>query len=107
MAEIDPFKIMRNTATLDAYRRYERDARAAGQPWLAIGLALVPVQLALALYGIFHLEHRGLLLPFGLLTLASGLCSIIAALKSCSFRKSHPFVMPETSSAFVGEGKVA
>jgi hypothetical protein len=107
MAEIDPLKLMRNTATLDAYRRHERDARAAGQPWLAIGLTLVPVQIALALYGIYHHAHRGLYLIFGLLMVASGLSTSISALKSRSFRQSHPFVTPETSSAFGGESKVA
>ena len=107
MAEIDPFKRGRNTATLEAYRRYEREARAAGQPWLAIGLALVPVQIALALYGLFHPQHRGLYLIFGLLLVASGLSTSIAALRSRSFRQAHPFVAPETSSAFGGESKAA
>jgi len=107
MAEIEPLKLMRNTATLTAYRRYEGEVRAAAQPWLAIGLAMVPVQIPLALYGIYHLEHRGLFLIFGLLLVASGLCGSIAVLKSRSFRQSHPFVTAETSSAFGGESKVA
>jgi hypothetical protein len=107
MAEIDPLKLMRNTATLDAYRRHKRDQRAAGQPWLAIGLALVPVQIALALYGLYHPEHRELYLIFALLMVASGLSTSIAALKSRAFRQSHPFVTPETASAFGGESKVA
>ena len=107
MAEIDPLIIMRNTATLDAYRRYERDARAGGQPWLLISLALVPTQIVLALYGLFHLEHRGLYLIFGLLLVACGLSMGIAALKSRSFRQSHPFAPPDTTSAFGGESNVA
>ena len=51
MDPIDPIKVVRNSATLEAYRQHQRALRGAAQPWLTIALAAVVLQLGLLLYG--------------------------------------------------------
>lgn len=40
MSNIDPYKVMRNTETLNAYRKYNKSVLSASQPWSTISLGI-------------------------------------------------------------------
>jgi hypothetical protein len=103
---IDPLKVMRNPATLQAYRQYQRAVWAAAQPWLAIGLIVVALQISLFLFALFHNGFRDLSLLFSLLMFAYGLSFGVAGLRVWLYRRSHPFVLPEAPSVFGKGGNV-
>jgi hypothetical protein len=95
MAQIDPLKLVRNSATLEAYRQHQRAVRAAAQPWLTIALVAVVLQIGLSLYGLFHLGFRDLSLLSSLLLIVFGLCLSIAGVRAWLYRRSHPFELLE------------
>jgi hypothetical protein len=104
---IDPFKVMRNSATLRAHREHQRALLGAGQPWFSIGIVAIALEL-----GILFLEFsrgnfgdRNLLLIYLLLMFAGGLCFLVGGLRAWSYRRSHPLVLPETPSPFGTGGK--
>jgi len=99
MAPIDPLKLMRNAATLQAYRQHERSVRAAAQPWLTIALVAALLQIGLFWYELFHDRFRGLSLLNGLLMTVFGLAFATAALRAWLYRRSHPFELPEPGRA--------
>ncbi|HZZ32595.1 MAG TPA: hypothetical protein VFE10_11450 [Phenylobacterium sp.] len=99
MDQIDPLKLVRNSATLEAYRQNQRAVRAAAQPWLTIGLVAVVLQIGLFLYALFHDGFRDLGLLFNLLVFASGLSFGVAGIRAWLYRRSHPFELPEAPSA--------
>lgn len=105
---IDPLKVMRNPATLQAYRQHQRALWAAGQPWFSIGLAAMALEFSVLLFALFRgtFGDRNLLLIFSLLMFASGLCFLFAGVRVRLYRRSHPLVLPETSSRFGQAGNV-
>jgi hypothetical protein len=94
MAQIDPLKLVRNSATLGAYRQHQRAVRAAAQPWLTIGLVAAVLEIGLSVYGLFHLSFRDLSLISSLLMIVFGLSFGVAGIRAWLFRRSHPFEMP-------------
>ena len=42
MDRINPYAVMRNTATFEAYRAYTREAAKAGQGFFVLGIILMP-----------------------------------------------------------------
>ena len=108
MSYIDPLKVMRNPATLRAYRQHQRALWVAGQPWLSIGLVAIALEVSLFLFALFRgsFGNRNLFLIFSLLMLAYGLCFLMAGVRVWLYRRSHPFVLPETPSPFGKSGNV-
>ncbi|HVY35050.1 MAG TPA: hypothetical protein VG960_11595 [Caulobacteraceae bacterium] len=100
MAQIDPLKLMRNRATLEAYRRHQGEVWAAAQPWLTFALIGASVEIGLFLYGLSHprIFHDFSLLS-SLLVFVSGCSFGIASLRAWLFRRAHPFELPGTPSA--------
>jgi hypothetical protein len=97
---IDPLKVVRNPETLKAYRDHQRAARTAGQPWFGIGLVLLALDVGLLLFALFRggFGNGKLYVIFSSLTLAYGLCLLIAGVRTWLFRRSHPLVLPEPPS---------
>jgi len=100
MATIDPLKLMRNTATLEAYRQHQRAIRAAAQPWLTVALVTALLQIGLFWYELFHNGFRSLSLLYSLLMIVFGLALATAGIRAWLYRRSHPFELPEPPSAF-------
>jgi hypothetical protein len=97
---IDPLKIVRNPATLQAYRQHQRALWAVALPWLAIGLVAVALQISLFLFALFHNGFRDLSLLFNLLMFGSGVSFGVAGIRVWLYQRSHPFVLPETPPPF-------
>ena len=95
MPQIDPLKLVRNSATLGAYRQHQRAVRAVAQPWLTIGVVAVVLQSSVSLFGLFHHGFRYLGLLGGLLGLVFGLSSCVAGIRTWLYLRSHPFELPE------------
>jgi len=97
MDQIDSFKLMRNSATLEAYRRYQREVRAVTRLWRTIALIVAFLEISLVMYGFFHhrIIHEFSLLV-SLLVLVFGLSFSIAGLREWRFRRAHPFELPGT-----------
>jgi uncharacterized RDD family membrane protein YckC len=98
---IDPLKVMRSPATLQAYRQHQRALWAAGQPWLIIGLIVIALQVSLFLFALLHngLGSRDLSLLFSLLMFIYGVSFAVAGMRVWLYRRSHPFVLPEVPPA--------
>jgi hypothetical protein len=107
MATTDPFKLTRNTATLEAYRQHQRAIRAAAQPWLTVAfVALLAAGLGegLCLRALSHNDNfRILSLLSSLLVLVFGLASAISGIRARRYIRSHPLELPEPPSAFGGD----
>jgi hypothetical protein len=97
---IDPLKVMRNPATLQAYRQHQRALWAAAQPWLAICLVVIALQISLFLFALFHSNFHGLSLLFSLLMFVYGASFCIAGIRAWLYQRSHPLVLPETPPPF-------
>jgi hypothetical protein len=95
MAQVDPLKLVRNSATLEAYRQHQRAVRAAAQPWLTIALVAVVLEIGLFLYWLFHLGFRDLSLLSSLLVFVFGLSFGVAGIRAWLYQRSHPFELPE------------
>ena len=95
MTQIDPLKVMRNSATLEAYRHHQRAVRSAAQPWLIIALVAVALEVGLFLYALLHHGLRDLSLLSGVLVMVFGLSFLVAALRAWRYRRSHPLDLPE------------
>lgn len=96
MAQIDPLKLVRNTASLEAYRQHQRAVVAAGQPWGLIGIVAAILSISLNLYGLFHLGFRHqVTLLWNLLFLVFALSSGVAGIRTWRYLRSHPFELPE------------
>jgi predicted lysophospholipase L1 biosynthesis ABC-type transport system permease subunit len=99
MDPIDPLKVVRNTATLEAYRQHQRALRGAAQPWLTIALAAVVLQIGLLFYELLRHDVRNLSLLSNLLMFAFGLSFCVAAIRAWLYRRSHPLELPEARSS--------
>ena len=95
MAQIDPLKLVRNSATLEAYRQHQRAVRAAAQPWLTIAPVAVVLQIGLFLYSLFHHAFRDLSLLSSLIMFVGGLCFGVAGIRAWLYTRSHPFELLE------------
>jgi hypothetical protein len=96
MTQIDPLKLVRNPATLEAYRQHQRAVRAAAQPWLIVAVVAVFLEIGLFLYGLLRQGFRDLSLLSGLLIMVFGLAFFVAALRAWLYQRAHPFELPET-----------
>ena len=96
MDYIDPLKVMRNPQTLAAYRDYQRQVRAAGQPWLTIALILTLAEIALIAFALWRndLHDRVLLSAYLALLFVSGLCFAVATFRMWRFRRTHRLELP-------------
>jgi len=94
MEYVDPLNVMRNPQTLAAYRRYQREVRAAGQPWLTIAIALAVIEIGYVLVMLLRNHLAGGVLISSLLIFAFGLSFAIAALRMWLFRRCHPLELP-------------
>jgi len=93
---INPYAVMRNTATLQAYRAYVRDAYRAGQPFIGLGVLPMLLMPGTAVLMGDHSLHR---LPidwkwwFAAVTLLLGLAGLsmgVGFLRMAKYRREHP-----------------
>lgn len=94
MTYIDPLKVVRNPETLQAYRRYQRALRGAGQPWLTICCVAAPTGIGLSLYAAFHNNFRMASLASSVGMLVFGVSFAVASFRMWRFRRSHPLELP-------------
>jgi hypothetical protein len=95
MTQIDPLAVVRNSATLDAYRQHQRAIRAAAQPWLIVALLAAGLEIGLFLYGLRHQGLHELGLLRGLPLMVFGLSFFTAALRAWLYQRAHPLELPE------------
>jgi len=93
---INPYAVMRNTATLEAYRAYNRAAMKAGAPFFVMGAILLPVWTPLQALAErrFGLAHAMALPLFVALMIGPAvvclLFTVIGVLRTLRFRREHP-----------------
>ncbi len=96
MEQINPYAVMRNTATYEAYRAYNRASWKAGQGLVLAGTMLPALWVPLELLVGQRLGHTRVaempLLAVLLIapTILSLACLTIGALKIAKFRREHP-----------------
>jgi hypothetical protein len=94
--QINPYAVVRNTATYEAYRAYNRAAWKAGQGLVMAGMVLPGLWVPLELLIGQRLGHtRGAEVPLLAVfliapTILSLACLIVGALKIAKFRREHP-----------------
>ena len=90
MEHVDPYKVMRNTRTLETYRARQRAAWGAAQPFATI--ALIAWIMAIPLTGSGVFGHRlGQMLLHGELMLAvGGLAFLVGVIRMRRYLKRHP-----------------
>jgi hypothetical protein len=99
LEQINPYAVMRNTATYEAFRAYHRELIRAGQGLVVLGTILpslwIPIEFALARrLGQPKLGDMPLFLAVVLgPAVLSGLLVVIGYLKMQRYRREHP--MPE------------
>lgn len=102
MSDIDPFKVTRNTASLEVYRQHRRAVRAAAQPWLAIALFAAVIQIGLFLYRLVDHGFRDLVVASSLTMVVFGISFGIGSVRANLFRRAHPLQLPEVRSTWDG-----
>jgi hypothetical protein len=94
--QINPYAVMRNTATYEAFKAYKREAMKAGAPFFVVGTTLIPVSISLQGLTEQAFVHSGrVALPLLMAwTMAPAvLCLLftaIGALRIRQFRREHP-----------------
>ena len=96
MEQINPYAVIRNTATYEAFKAYTRRAAMAGQPFFIGGFFLSILTPQLLLFGSRWLLHTSSLdwrwavacmaLPIGLGAVLMG----VGVVKTLRFRREHP-----------------
>lgn len=96
MDHIDPLKVMRNPQTLAAYRDYQRQMRAAGQPWLTMALVAGVAEISVVGFALWRNELRDQVLfrSFLVLFFSSAVFLAVAALRMRRFQRAHPLQLP-------------
>lgn len=107
MSYVDPLKLVRNPATLQAYRDHQRAVRRAGQPWLGLGLAAMALEVGVLFVALWRgrFGDQALLTGFLVLMFAAALCLLIGGVRARSYRRAHPLVLPEAGAPFAMGGK--
>jgi hypothetical protein len=93
---INPYAVLRNTATYDAFKAYSRKAAMSGHPFFMAGVFLGVLAPQILLFGSRWLPHKSPLdwrWAFACLALSvalSGICLGIGAMRTIRFRREHP-----------------
>jgi O-antigen/teichoic acid export membrane protein len=90
MEHVDPYKVVRNTATLQAYRDRLKAARRAGQPFLWIWVAAILLNLLIEIPALLGGGFKGAGLAISLLLIVGGVSGLIAALRIRRYLRRHP-----------------
>src|ERR1700761_8249975 len=95
MEHINPYAVMRNTATHEAYKAYNRKAFLAGQPYvlLATALASLAPGTALIVRDLLHRPRGDLWIASGCYTLPITLAAIlmiVGLIRIRRFKKANP-----------------
>ena len=96
MEQINPYAVMRNTATYEAFKAYSRKTAMAGQPFFIGALLLGVLAPQIFLFGSRWLLHKSPLdwrLAFACMALSVGLSGVllgVGVLKTIRFRREHP-----------------
>jgi hypothetical protein len=94
--QINPYAVVRNTATYEAYRAYMRDAYKASQPFFALGMLPMLLMPGAAVLMETHTLHRSLMDSRWAFTavIASlslgGLSMGVGFLRMAKYRRDHP-----------------
>lgn len=96
MRDVDPYAVLRNPATLAAYRQHHRAVRRAARPWIALAVVLAALMVSSAVYALFHAGFRRSFMFLAVPSLAAGvgLASGIAGLRMAAYRRDHPAAPP-------------
>jgi hypothetical protein len=99
MERINPYAVMRNTATFEAYRAYNRGLFRAGHPFLVLGfVACLTPAFAAPIGSLFHPPEADLwkwaLAGMVLLFVVCGLSMGLGIWRMAKFRREHP-IPPE------------
>ena len=95
MELINPYAVVRNTATHEAYKAYNRKAAMAGQPYISLAIALLGLGPAAAMIAreVLHRPHRDLWVVFICylvpVTLAA-ILMLVGVVRMLRFRKANP-----------------
>jgi hypothetical protein len=90
MEHVDPYKVMRNTATLQAHRDRLRAARRAGQPFLWIWLGALVLILLIEIPSLLWGSFKGASLAISLLLGFGSVNGLLAALRVRRYLREHP-----------------
>lgn len=96
MERINPYAVMRNTATLEAYRAYTREATKAGAPFFVMATVLLPLWISfqgLLEPRVVHAHVLGLPLFAAWMFGPAALCllfTVLGALRVRKYRREHP-----------------
>jgi hypothetical protein len=94
--QINPFAVVRNTATHEAFKAYKREEMKAGAPFFLVGAALLPVSLSfqgLTEQAFVQSGKVDLLLLVAWAMAPAVLCLLftgIGVLRMRRFRREHP-----------------
>ena len=95
MEQINPYAVIRNTATHEAYKAYNRKAAMAGQPFFSLAIVLLGLAPAMGLFSreVLHRPHGDLrvafLCYFVPVTLAA-ILMLVGVVRMLRFRKANP-----------------
>jgi hypothetical protein len=90
MEHVDPYKVIRNTATLQAYRDRQRAAWRSAQPFLAICGGAYVLVLLTDILALRRGNNGGAVLVMSLLFVLGGLSGVVAALRVRRYLRDHP-----------------
>ncbi len=96
MEQINPYAVMRNTATYEAFKAYSRKAAMAGQPFFVGGLLLSLLAPQVFLFGSRWLLHksppdwRWAFACMALSMAVGGVLLGVGFMKTIRFRRDHP-----------------
>ena len=95
MEQINPYAVMRNTATHEAYKAYNRKVAMAGQPFVSLAFALIGLTPAMGLFAreVLHRPHRDPWVAFACYFVPVTLAAVLAAIggvRVLRFKKANP-----------------
>jgi hypothetical protein len=98
MERINPYAVMRNTATLEAYRARQRGVMWAGQPFTSFAIVCLTFVFFIApnlgdfprLFGLGPRMTLWIVLGSAIIPLAGGAFVLLAALRTRRYLREHP-----------------
>jgi Flp pilus assembly protein TadB len=91
MEHVDPYAVLRNTATLQAYRDRQKAAHRSAQPFLSISACAVALALLIYLPGLLRSNFRTEVVAISsVLLVVGGVTGIIAARRRSRYLREHP-----------------
>ena len=90
-AQPDPYRLMRNTATLQAWRAHRKSAFAYAQPYLTIAIVGVVLSVATILLMLFTRRLHHMVRLEAAILLPAQLLLVVAHFRIWLYQRRHPF----------------